>query len=445
MLPQNGVASGRNVMLCQVSRGATPVARSATPRARHSKGELLGVHEMPKLPDEVKQNRATARSRMEELQDIFASRHSDQCEELRFRLASLGDEVVALRTQIQTLELQLQEASAERTAREVEVFRPGKGGDPASLAANATLPEEATDDPASPARPRSANDKSGASGGENSPGGGRAELKKAATKDLYNQEVLSPILHRRRAEARFREASLVHETSISQMKAEIVEVERRMHKQQMWMRSVDEQILKAEITKTRYTIRLSAAQQRVKTLGENLSAAYENTTKMLEERLGVEDLSAKNDALITYLNVIGQADIHNANDFTPNKQELRTLMDSCKKSQQQSDRFAELVEQVHSRERLTVDITKNAAKLHHLNEQIQTLWSNVPAALKESVFYKIPRGAMMHPATAIQQMQAALLSIMEKQRDYSRVLADTVAGVGKRHCMSPHSDETHLC
>merc|ERR1712110_838373 len=103
-----------------------------------------------------------------------------------------------------------------------------------------------------------------------------------------------------------------------------------MHRQQMWMKQVDEQILKAEITKAKYGIRLSTAQQRVKSLGEDLSQAYENTTKLLEERLGVEDISARNDALILYLNVIGHADIANAADFTQNKEELSTLLDACR-------------------------------------------------------------------------------------------------------------------
>merc|ERR1719291_521300 len=105
----------------------------------------------------------------------------------------------------------------------------------------------------------------------------------------------------------------------------------------------------------------------------------------------------------------------------------------------QADRFGELIDQVHTRQRLVVDITDRADKLHHLNEQIQTLWSNVPAALKESVFYKVPRGAMMHPATAIQQMQAALLSIIAHQKEYGQILADTVSNVHQRHCMSPSS------
>merc|ERR1712125_177235 len=101
------------------------------------------------------------------------------------------------------------------------------------------------------------------------------------------------------------------------------------------------QILKAEITKTRYSIRLKTAQQRVKSLGEDLSRAYENTTKMLEERLSVEDISARNDALVAYLNVIGHADFTNATNFTPNKQELGILLESCRRSQLQNQRFAE--------------------------------------------------------------------------------------------------------
>merc|ERR1719230_878123 len=113
-------------------------------------------------------------------------------------------------------------------------------------------------------------------------GGGKLSRPQSADK-RYQDEVLMPLLVRRRAEARFREASYVHENSINQMKAELQEIERRTVKQQNWMKHVDAQVLKVELTKAAYRVRLDSARKRVETLGKHLSQAYENMEELLQE------------------------------------------------------------------------------------------------------------------------------------------------------------------
>merc|ERR1719456_926146 len=155
-------------------------------------------------------------------------------------------------------------------------------------------------------------------------GTGKTSRPQSADK-RYQDEVLMPLLVRRRAEARFKEASYVHENSINQMKAELQEIERRTVKQQNWMKQVDAQVLKVELTKATYQVRLESARKRVMTLGENLSTAYENMTILLEERLEVEDIAAKNDALVWYMHLLGVSDADNAANFMDNKTDLLFL------------------------------------------------------------------------------------------------------------------------
>jgi hypothetical protein len=119
------------------------------------------------------------------------------------------------------------------------------------------------------------------------------------TDKRYQEEVPMPLLARRRAEARFKEATVVHENSMAHMKAELHEIERRTVKQQTWMKHVDEQVLQVELTKARYQVRLDGARKRIETLGKDLSKSYEHMGGLLEDRLEVEDLGARNDALVS--------------------------------------------------------------------------------------------------------------------------------------------------
>jgi len=438
---------------------ATPglrVQRDAMPR-----GPCAGwappteVREVPKPPREVRRNQATARQRMDELQGIFTSRHSETCEALRARLASLDEEVARLRAQILSLERELQEVSAERMSREMfkNASAEAQAGTPQAEAPGESGAEEVRVElePEVMERRRSVRvselgDCTGSAAEEEaapavavplveqehrradfaSKEAPECELRRESASHLYTQEVLSPILTRRRAEARFREASIVHESSIAHMKSEIMEVDRRMHKQQLWMKQVDEQILQAEITKARYDIRLQNAECRVRSLGQDLSEAYAHTTALLEERLSVEDIAARNDALIAYLNVISRADMDNAVHFTENRSELVALLESFRKRSRCRAHFAELAEQVQYRRQLAEDVLTHTADLEGIVAQLQTMWTKLPGPVKESVFHRASRGATMHPATAIQTLHAALDSISEGQRRHCQMLATAI-------------------
>lgn len=237
---------------------------------------------------------------------------------------------------------------------------------------------------------------------------------------------MSPILSRRRAEARLREATQAHENSVTQIKTEVVEIERRMHKQQCWMDHVNEQVLKAEIQKVQCRVRLDKAERRVKSLSADLSKAYENVVSLLEERLRLEDAKARNEALVAYLDVIGRADWNNQVYFEDNKSELCRLLECCRKSSEGQDKFDGLVEEVHQNEMFIGEVLSKCQELVRFHNELLLEWTKIPAALKESVFLQthMPSSpdSLHHPVSAMQQCKDALAYIMEDMKLYADML-----------------------
>lgn len=244
----------------------------------------------------------------------------------------------------------------------------------------------------------------------------------------YQDEVLMPLLVRRRAEARFKEASLVHENSINQMKVELQEIERRMVKQQNWMKHIDSEVLKVELTKARYQVRLESARKRVDGLGMELSKAYENMNILLEERLEVQDLAAKNDALVQYLHVLGVADQENSKNFIENKEELLSLNEHIKRMREKRATLDDLLEQVRCSQTLSGDIVRRSEELSWLTEQLHQLWNLVPVEWKDSVFKSVQKGAAaplaMHPVNAIQALQASSKHMSGAMKGYLKSVAE---------------------
>jgi hypothetical protein len=254
------------------------------------------------------------------------------------------------------------------------------------------------------------------------------EKRRQSADTRYKDEVLMPLLVRRRAEARFKEASYVHEKAINQMKAELQEIERRTVKQQNWMKQVDAQVLKTELTKTSYQVRIDNAKKRVATLGKDLSLAYENMTLLLEERLEVEDMGAKNDALIWYLHLLGVKDNDNDANFIDNKKELLYLNERSAKLRSKRSQLDDLFEQVRCTQLLASDIVKHSEELAILSEQLHLLWTQVPSDWKDSVLKSVQKGLAspftMHPVNAIQTLQSASQHVSNAMKSYLRNVAE---------------------
>eukprot|EP00929_Paragymnodinium_shiwhaense_P014927 TRINITY_DN122917_c0_g1_i1.p1 TRINITY_DN122917_c0_g1~~TRINITY_DN122917_c0_g1_i1.p1 ORF type:complete len:561 (-),score=136.01 TRINITY_DN122917_c0_g1_i1:310-1992(-) len=239
---------------------------------------------------------------------------------------------------------------------------------------------------------------------------------------LYNQEVLSPLLNKRRAEARYREATLCHESILTHLRNEITVVQRRMHRQQVWMKKVQTEVLKAEIAKAKYQVRLESSEKRNSALGKDLSRAYEEMTRLLKDRLDVEGIAAQSDALQDYISHINQADQQNDVTFVHNSDPLRKLLTICHKGHHARRMYAEEIATVTTMSRLSNEVVEHAETLQALNEQLQRLWIAMPAALKESVFSRtatlahsntgdLTRSSTMSPLTR----QESLLDGVHKQ------------------------------
>jgi hypothetical protein len=221
-----------------------------------------------------------------------------------------------------------------------------------------------------------------ADGGEDQP----EDVEHDRVEQMYSQEVLSPLLQRKRAEARFREASQCHEKTVTHIKSELHVIERRIHKQMMWMKQVDGHVLSAEMAKARYKIRLENAQQRTRRLGQDLSKAYEQMARLLKDRLKVEGMAAHNDALTSYLDRMVSEDRHNAQEFIENRREMSALLKVCNESQKTRRSLEQITEEAGQKDQFAQDIVDNMEQLFCLMDQLQKIWLAVPVSVKDSFF-----------------------------------------------------------
>merc|ERR1712183_76063 len=164
-----------------------------------------------------------------------------------------------------------------------------------------------------------------------------------------------------------------------------------MHKQYTWMKHLGEQVLEANIAKARYQVRLDSAEKRTKSLGQELSKAYAEMTRLLKKRLEIEGTTAHNDALVAYLNYIGNQDRRNAEGFVENKATLDSLQSIFKNSHACRRKYDLVIENVYNKERLSTEVLEHTESLMILNEQLHKLWTAVPPSVKLAVFQKSQR------------------------------------------------------
>jgi len=218
------------------------------------------------------------------------------------------------------------------------------------------------------------------------------------------------------------------------MRTEIAALERRIAKQQLWLHQVDDQVLKVEIERMSSQVRLESAVKRSESLSVDLSKAYEHMARLMRDRLQVEGMSAQNDALVGYLDMLRTADVENEENFVENKTELRKLLGVCKEFRETQERYNRIMEQVQEKETRTKAIIAEVNKLRGFNEELQKLWIMVPASLKESVFRRkgTIKGnivsqqdmASMHPATLLNTIASHLSRITTEEQHYVNLLAE---------------------
>jgi len=153
-------------------------------------------------------------------------------------------------------------------------------------------------------------------------------------------------------------------------------------------------------------------------------------TILLEERLEIEDLGAKNDALIWYLHLLGISDQTNADNFIDNKKDLLFLNERSSRLRKKRTDLDNLLEEVRCTQLLAGDIVKHSEELSFLSEQLHQLWNLVPVEWKDSVFKSVQKGLTsplsMHPVNAIQALQGASSHVSTAMKSYLRAVGEYV-------------------
>jgi len=408
-------------------RGALPTPRSARASARGAlvACQSLDLPDSPFLREEVHLYKEATRQRVDEFRGIFVSRNASEVEELRERLQSLDREEVNLKETIARLREELEEANRERLAKDPA------GGDVAAL--GATIEEDGDDD-------ESFTDDSDEPGevGDDAAGAGDGAPRMSAasssgrfrgmSKLYHGRESLSPILNRRRAEVRFREAELAHEQSLSQMKTGMTDVNRRMRKQAQFMQRIDQQILETELHKVKYKVRSEKAELRIKSLSKELSQAYDKVVGLLDERLRAEDAKAQNDALVAYLGTIRKEDLDNEAHFVPNRAGVLELLDRFQRRNNAREALDVLEAEVANKIQLGRSVEGHVKKMLRLSSEMQHMWSSVPTAMREVAFIR-GRGAStdLHPSTAVMQINESLAVILDSVHKHTQAMMKFVS------------------
>lgn len=256
-------------------------------------------------------------------------------------------------------------------------------------------------------------------------------------------------LQRRRLEARFQEAVLVHDNAIAHLRSELEDVELRLHKQEVWKKNISSQVLKAAIAKTQYQIRLSSAERRAQRISMELSRAYDDIARLVDERVASEGRATHNDALVRYLDHIGRNDRNNEESFIHNRAELADLLQVCQRNQETQSKLDMIAEEAKDKQHRTSQIIDCTKELLEIAEQLQKLWIAVPASLKELAFHKQGKRILkntpfrrkssdgnedyaridtdvqsqhVHPATALHSVQSSVQIIAEHCNGYKNVV-----------------------
>jgi len=219
---------------------------------------------------------------------------------------------------------------------------------------------------------------------------------------MYTQEIISPILSRR-----------------------------RMHKQELWIQDIKEQILQAEVAKSQYKIRAELAESRIVHLGAGIQQAYAHTKNLFEERLNVEGEAIRNDALVSYLGDLYNADADGGASFQDSHREIRALMERFLWKTKCSADLDRAKEAVQHKQQLLQDLLRHAQELQTVIDNLKAAWIRLPAIAKENISHKAHTGTTMPPAAALQLMATSCQALITGQQQYSAVLAAALVMSGE--------------
>lgn len=171
--------------------------------------------------------------------------------------------------------------------------------------------------------------------------------------------------------------------------------------------------------KVKYKVRFDKAEQRIKSLSQDLSHAYDKIATLLGDRLRAEDAKARNDALVSYLGTIRSADLENEFNFLPNREEVLQLLHCHKRSNANFDTLDALEAEVANKIQLSRHIEGHCKEMLRLVAGMQGMWNTVPTALRESVFVRGRGGSVdVHPVSAMVQISEALKIVMDMLQEH---------------------------
>lgn len=375
-------------------------ARSHTPRK---------AHQGPRLPCDIERNQILAKRRVEDLQRIFTSHHSAECSQLRERLGALDEEADQLRKWIVELEQQQRALFLQPSAA-------GEGGEGADKDATKDANHDRLSggpsvDEDSDERKRSMRVR-------------RPGLSMGEDERKNHQEALNHQLE---------QTAKMQEGLIEELQAEVRSLELQSAKEEKWVKKLEGEVLDTEITKVRYRVRLESANARNEDLSELLKGAYEKMSQLLKARVLSKEESAKNDAILQYLQDIFKSNEEQAQNFVDNRDALKQLMSQCQHSRHLRDSAIKLSGRMRQEEELVDSLVLSTDDLSRKLEMVQSIWMTIPAEVKSSVAlqeeaaaFKAKR-ASVHPLNAIRGLRDHVQYInskLQNVRSQCQVLLD---------------------
>lgn len=402
--------------------------RSATPRGAAERG--------PRMPCAIERNQVLAKRRMEELQRIFTSDCAEEVQQHRERLLALEQEAEALRRRIVDLEEQQrtafqnnkrayeESAAAEITKSRMQSLEQEKAS------ASDSEPEEP---PAPHAHMHSAHHEKPApvtahaprlkpdSSTELSPPSRELGHRATAKRVGLSMTVEDQKGHAMALVQKLEETAKQQESLIEDMNAELKDLIMQTSKQNNWVAKLEGEVLDTEITKVRYRVRLSTADARNAELSDCLKGSYDKMAQLLKERVASEEESAKNDAILLYLQEVFKANTEQAKDFVYNRGALRGLTERCKLNRDLRQQVQELAAQLNQEGEIAEQIIHKTEDLQKKLDTVQNCWMTIPAEVKSSVHlqedaaaFKAKRAAI-HPLNALRTIRDHLQYINSKQ------------------------------
>eukprot|EP00746_Dinoflagellata_sp_MGD_P072852 gnl/MRDRNA2_/MRDRNA2_29555_c0_seq1.p1 gnl/MRDRNA2_/MRDRNA2_29555_c0~~gnl/MRDRNA2_/MRDRNA2_29555_c0_seq1.p1 ORF type:complete len:462 (-),score=114.17 gnl/MRDRNA2_/MRDRNA2_29555_c0_seq1:65-1450(-) len=418
------------------SRCATPVftepgARGGRrPRSQTPQEALDG----PRRPAEIERNQVLARCRVNDLQRIFTSRHANECSSLRQLLLSIEDEAVNLRRKIAELEQEqktILHGANEKEKEEKERAEKEAADKAESEAENVDLPV----DHQYTIEKFSSNhgDGSLAAGSQMSmPAGGGSRLLKRPEQPeqpmrKHSQAKRQGMIltederknHQELLVQQLEQTAKQQEQLIEELENEFATIQFQKEKQDKWIAKLEGEVLDTEITKVRYRVRLQSATDRGCALSELLKSSYEKMSVLLKDRVSSEEESAKNDAILQYLQVVFN---NNAQEFQDNRIELKSLMSRCGQNKDLKERVKVFDERLRKEHNIADQLVQKTDELSRKLDAVQAFWMTIPAEVKSAVHLQEEAAAFkakrttVHPLNAIRSIKEGVSHLNAKQQ-----------------------------